>query len=108
MIYIPVEESTDGIAKVIYTSKDGKSRKVFNALDWPAQLVTHIPGTRLPGWHKDQSGRKIAPGILLIVHGDECILGISEVIFLYMQKIHPLKALPHHRLRFRPAVPFFP
>jgi len=43
MIYIPAEESTDGLAKVIYTSKDRKSRKVFNALDWLAQLVTHIP-----------------------------------------------------------------
>jgi hypothetical protein len=43
MIYIPAEESTDGIAKVVYTSKDRKSRKVFNALDWLAQLVTHIP-----------------------------------------------------------------
>ncbi len=25
-------------------SKDRKSRKVFNALDWLARLVTHIPG----------------------------------------------------------------
>ncbi|WP_459919076.1 transposase [Desulfocicer niacini] len=43
MLYIPAEESTDGIAKVVYTSKDRKPRKVFNALDWLAQLVTHIP-----------------------------------------------------------------
>jgi len=43
MVYIPAEESTDGIAKVVYTSKDRKFRKIFNALDWLAQLVTHIP-----------------------------------------------------------------
>ncbi len=32
MIYIPAKESTDGFAKVVYTSKDRKSQKVFNAL----------------------------------------------------------------------------
>ncbi len=44
LIYISAKESHDSIAKMVYTSKDGKSRKVFNALDWLAQLVTHIPG----------------------------------------------------------------
>ncbi len=44
MIYIPVDESTDGIARVVYISKDKKSRKAFTALDWLAQLVTHIHG----------------------------------------------------------------
>jgi len=39
-----LEDSADGIAKVVYTSKDGKSRKVFTALDWLARLTTHIPG----------------------------------------------------------------
>ena len=43
MIYIPVEKSSNGTAKVIYTSKDGRSRKTFDALDWLALLVTHIP-----------------------------------------------------------------
>jgi hypothetical protein len=43
MVYIPVEKSTDGVAKVIYTSKNGGSRKTFDALDWLAQLVMHIP-----------------------------------------------------------------
>ena len=38
MVYIPAQNSDDGISKVVYTSKDRKSRKVFNALDW------------LPGW----------------------------------------------------------
>ncbi len=44
MVYIPVAESTNGTAKVIYTSKDGKTRKTFDALDWLAHLVTHVPG----------------------------------------------------------------
>ncbi len=30
-------------AKVIYESKDAKTSKTFDALDWLAQLVTHIP-----------------------------------------------------------------
>ena len=44
MVYVPAEESSDGIAKVIYTPKDRESRQVFNALDWLARLVTHIHG----------------------------------------------------------------
>ncbi len=44
MVYIPTEKSDDGVTKVIYTSKDRKSSKVFTALDWFARLVTHIPG----------------------------------------------------------------
>lgn len=40
----PYCNNDDGVAKVIYTSKDRKSGKVFNALDWLARLVTHIPG----------------------------------------------------------------
>jgi len=44
MVYVPAEKANDGVAKVIYTSKDRKTRKVFTALDWLARLVTHIPG----------------------------------------------------------------
>ncbi|MFH2092216.1 MAG: transposase [Pseudomonadota bacterium] len=44
LVYIPAEKSDNGVAKIIYTSKDKKSRKIFNALDWLARLVTHIPG----------------------------------------------------------------
>jgi len=44
LFYISAEKSDDGVAKVLYTAKDKKSRKVFNALDWLARLVTHIPG----------------------------------------------------------------
>lgn len=43
MVYIPVEESADGVAKVLYTSKDGKTQKIFDALDWLAQLVVRVP-----------------------------------------------------------------
>jgi len=43
MTYIPAYESNDGIAKVLYESKDGKTSKTFDALDWLARLVTHIP-----------------------------------------------------------------
>ena len=44
MVYIPAEKTPDGIAKVVYTSKDGKSSQTFDALDWLARLVTHVPG----------------------------------------------------------------
>jgi hypothetical protein len=44
MTYVTEDKSPDGIAKVIYQSKDGKTSKTFDALDWLAQLTTHIPG----------------------------------------------------------------
>jgi hypothetical protein len=43
MTYIAANDSPDGVSKVIYQSKDGTSTKTFDALDWLAQLVTHIP-----------------------------------------------------------------
>jgi hypothetical protein len=43
MTYIAADRSADGVSKVIYQSKDGRSTKTFDALDWLAQLVTHIP-----------------------------------------------------------------
>ena len=43
MTYIAADDSADGVAKVLYVSKDGTSTKTFDALDWLAQLVTHIP-----------------------------------------------------------------
>ena len=60
MVYVPAKESADGIAKVVYTSKDRKSRKVFMALDWLARLVTHIPSryeqtVRYYGWYSNKS-----------------------------------------------------
>ena len=57
---LPAKDSVDGIAKVVYTSKDRKSRKVFNALDWLARLTDHIPGryeqtVRYYGWYSNKS-----------------------------------------------------
>jgi hypothetical protein len=43
MAYVAAQDTSDGIAKVIYLSKDAKTIKTFDALDWLAQLVTHIP-----------------------------------------------------------------
>jgi hypothetical protein len=59
-VYVPAEDLAAGFAEVVYTSKDRKSRKVFNALDWLARLVTHIPGryeqtVRYYGWYSNKS-----------------------------------------------------
>ena len=43
MRYVPQQKSAAGVAQVVYTSKDGRSEKTFDALDWLAQLVVHIP-----------------------------------------------------------------
>jgi len=43
MTYIPESQSRTGTATVIYESKDGRTSKTFDALDWLAQLTTHIP-----------------------------------------------------------------
>jgi len=43
MTYVAANDSSDGVSKVIYQSKDGTSKKTFDALDWLAQLVIHIP-----------------------------------------------------------------
>jgi len=48
MTYIPADQSSDNIAKVIYQSKDAKTSKTFDALKWLAQLITHIPNKREP------------------------------------------------------------
>jgi hypothetical protein len=60
MVYIPVEKSADGVAKVIYASKDGRLKKTFDALDWLALLVTHIPAryeqtVRYYGYYSNKS-----------------------------------------------------
>ena len=60
MIYIAAGELPDGIAKVIYQSKDGNRSKTFDAVDWLAQLVTHIPNNgeqmvRYYGFYSNQS-----------------------------------------------------
>jgi len=66
MVYVPTEDSADGIAKVVYTSKDRKSRKVFNALDWLTRLMTHIPvryeqAVRYYGWYSIYLSVSVSP-----------------------------------------------
>jgi hypothetical protein len=46
MTYVPAPGGSSGSAKVLYKSKDGKTLKTFDALDWLAQLTTHIPNKR--------------------------------------------------------------
>jgi hypothetical protein len=60
MTYLPAKDSLDGQAKVIYSSKDGRTSKTFEALDWLAQLVTHIPNkgeqmVRYYGYYSNKS-----------------------------------------------------
>ncbi len=43
MLYISAEKSADGVAKVVCNSKDGKTGQTFDALDWLARIVVHIP-----------------------------------------------------------------
>jgi len=43
MQYISVSESIARLAQVIYTGKKDKNQERFDALDWLARLVTHIP-----------------------------------------------------------------
>ena len=43
MVYILVEKSADGSAKVAYTSKGGRTEQTFDTLDWLARLVVNIP-----------------------------------------------------------------
>ncbi len=65
MTYIAPPDSSDGIAKVIYESKDGKTHKTFDALDWLVRRrrITHIPnkgesaggGVRYYGFYSNKS-----------------------------------------------------
>ena len=60
MTYIPADESSDGTAKVVYQSKDGRTQKTFDALDWLALLTTHIPNkneqmVRYYGYYSNKS-----------------------------------------------------
>jgi hypothetical protein len=43
MTYLPKFESKDGEAKIIYKGKKDGTIKTFDALDFLAQLTTHIP-----------------------------------------------------------------
>lgn len=48
MVYIPVEKSAEGVAKVIYTSKDGSVKKPLMLWTGPAKERRDV-NTR-PGW----------------------------------------------------------
>jgi len=53
MVYIPESDSSDGIAKVVYESKDGKTSKTFDALDWLSHrrdLLPIYPTRANPAW----------------------------------------------------------
>jgi hypothetical protein len=60
MTYVPPYDSPDSVAKVIYESNDGNASKTSDALDWLAQLVTHIPNrgeqmVRYYGYYSNKS-----------------------------------------------------
>jgi len=43
MSYLSAEDASTDTAMVVYESKDKTTSKTFDALDWLAQLVPHIP-----------------------------------------------------------------
>ena len=54
------EKSADGVAKVVCTSKNGKTEQSFDALDWLARIVVHIPNkyeqlVRYVGYYSNKS-----------------------------------------------------
>ena len=60
MVYIPAEKSADGIARVVYSSKDDRTKKTFDVLDWLACLVAHVPNkyeqlVRYVGYYSNKS-----------------------------------------------------
>ena len=55
MTYILANQSSDGTAKVVYESKDGRTQKTFDALDWLTLLTTHIPNKNVGNARKGTS-----------------------------------------------------
>jgi hypothetical protein len=60
MNYLPENEASDGIAKVVYEGKTSHSQEAFSALDWLARLITHIPNkgeqlVRYYGYYSNKS-----------------------------------------------------
>jgi hypothetical protein len=76
MTYIAAGDSSDGVAKVIYESKNGKTTKTFDALAWLAQLVTHIPnkGEQMVRYY----GFQIPPNLVVPPHAVTGSLPIPE------------------------------
>src|SRR5690554_86791 len=60
MFYIPPEESSNEVGKIIYKGKNSREIQAFDALDWLARLVTHIPNkgeqfVRYYGYYSNKS-----------------------------------------------------
>lgn len=60
MTYIPGQNSSDGIAKIVYEGKTSGVKETFTALDFLARLVTHIPAkgeqmVRYYGYYSNKS-----------------------------------------------------
>ena len=60
MFYIPLEESSNEVGKIIYKGKNSREIQAFDALDWLARLVTHIPNkgeqfVRYYGYYSNKS-----------------------------------------------------
>jgi hypothetical protein len=76
MAYLSLE------SKVVYTSKDGKSEKTFDALEWLAAMCSHVPNkgeqmVRYYGYHSNVSrGRREKSGQEGLV---PCILQSEEL-----------------------------
>jgi hypothetical protein len=78
MTYVAANNSSDGVSKVIYQSKDGRSTKTFDALDWLAQLSTHIPNrgeqmVRYYGYYSNKSR-----GLRKKAHTDDDVPALIE------------------------------
>jgi len=74
----PFDVSTDGQAKVSYSSKDRRESQTFNALDGLAQLVTHITdkGEQMVRYYEYDSNT--ARGMLQKEEGDNDCPGLLE------------------------------
>ncbi len=82
MTYIAAQDSSDRVAKVIYQSKDAKTSKTFDALDWLAQLISFIEDRQivkkilqhLDLWHvkRKPPARANGPPTESVIIYDEC------------------------------------
>jgi hypothetical protein len=80
MTYIATDESSDGVSKVIYESKDANTSKTFDALDWLAQLVTHIPnkGEQLVRYYGFYSNKSRGLGKKAGIDDEVPVMGMEQ------------------------------
>jgi hypothetical protein len=73
-------ETGDELAKVIYSSKDRRESQTFNALDWLAQLVIHIPnkGEQMVRYYVIQRIYEVDPLLCPKCHGAMRIIAFIE------------------------------